>query len=301
MNVGALLPGLIRELGHAMPPHLFQYFPAIQPFLELASGRVSSYGLAEGRGPILTKNQTRAIEAHKLTMAPRRKKAKYTNSRAITAAQKGYVRTAGYYGRYNHPMGHRFTNWAGEDKFFDTDISGALGLIDSQWFKVNLAIIPQGVNQSNRIGRKIKISSVHIIGTLFKASTLLANDTGEAIRLEIVQDKQTNGAAYAENTRKVLNIMDSFNNLSNSGRFQTMKQKNINMQQQGAGLDAWPTMVRQVNMYKKCNVIMEYDASLSTGAVSTQRTNSIWFTQVSYIGQTVNFQNARARIRFRDV
>lgn len=312
-DVGDIGPGWIRQaanLYHRTPWSTFGEAAMTAAGLFGASGM----DLALGRQDILTPKMRRELVAHRdrnltrIDMAPR-KRARYGRSgwkkndpRAITSAQKGYLTTGGYYGKYN--LTDR-TKWAGEDKFFDVDLNAALAAISVIELKTNLAVIPQGTGESERIGRKIRISSIMVKLLVNKVATSSVSDTGTMNKFEIVLDRQTNGVAYTTLLRLETDTIIRFNNLANASRFSVLKSKDLLMQQQGAGPDGasneWPEMVRQVTFYKKCGIVIEYDNTLNTGAVSTQRINSLWFAQIGLISGISDIIRGRCRIRYRDV
>lgn len=306
MNVGALLPLLWNEIYPYLPyEHLYQYYPAIEPFLDLAAGRISSYGLAEGRGPILTANETRAIKKHIRKMAPGGKRTvgqKWKkNNRAITQPQRGYVRVAGNYGRYNMAANSKYV---GEDKFHDVDLSsmGNVGVLET---KINLCVIAQGAAGFHRIGRKIKILSVVIKIAVNKTTTDDPLFTSEVSKFSIVEDRQTNGATFAATDRLATDSLIRFNNLSNSSRFKTIQQKDVELQAQGATENVpgdWPQMFTTCVLSKKLNMVVEYGSVPDNlGGVATQRSNSLWFCQQALVGGLTNITSGKCRIRFRDV
>jgi len=70
---------------------------------------------------------------------------------------KGYMRTAGFYGRYSGS--------SPELKFFDTALSFAIDTTVEVPATGQLSLIPQGVTQSTRVGRKATIKSIYLHGT----------------------------------------------------------------------------------------------------------------------------------------
>ncbi len=133
----------------------------------------------------------------------------------------------------------------GELKFHDIDVDDAVvasgGVIQNAG---TINIIPQGVSEKQRIGRKCTIKS---IGWRFECSLAEQDaqpnpETNDVLRVIMYQDKQCNGATAA-----VLDILESadyqsFNNLANSSRFRTLMDRTYDlnwmggMASDGAGL-----------------------------------------------------------------
>ncbi len=205
---------------------------------------------------------------------------------------KGYTRTAGYYGRF---MGK-----SGENKFFDTlrgsQAANAAGTI----IDPSLCLIPQGVTESTRVGRKCVIKSLHLKGEL-RLPNFAAGDQCDLFRLIIYVDKQTNGAAAtASDILEASVTLHSFRNLANSGRFRILLDKVYPMNSQ-AGEGNGTTFVfneflRSLNINKKLNLPLEF--SCTTDAITELRSNNIGVLGVSHGGYaTISY---KARVRFSD-
>lgn len=218
-------------------------------------------------------------------------------TRRIRPAQRGYVRTAGYYGRYQR---------GGELKFFDTDIATAFGSIDANLELVNLNIIVQGNTESNRIGRKITLRRVDCKGILTLPTTATAASTSNVVKLMLVCDKQTNGAAFVAADLLETDDFGSFNNLANSSRFKIIQTKTYSQQSQaGSGRGSTDTLsygedVVFFKMGATLNLPIEFDNSATTGVVTSQRSNSLWMVAISTSGHSI-MTKAQARVRFTDV
>lgn len=166
------------------------------------------------------------------------KKAAYDWPRGQSGIQKrsGYTtvaRTRGVYGR-------------GEMKYFDTEhISAAITVVTTTWPAGTQAppsnpacltlCVPQvGAAINQRIGREIKVYKIRIKGhfTIPAQSAQSASDNATVIRYLLVQDMQTNAAAMtsaqllADQTNASTTI-DTYQNLSNVGRFKVLKDKTI--------------------------------------------------------------------------
>jgi len=187
----------------------------------------------------------------------------------------------------------------GELKFFDTIVAGTALAITGVITSPSLNLVPQGITESQRIGRKITIKGITIrFLTQFNNGTA---QTGEVLRIMVVHDKQNNGAAAAVTITDVLETASegSFNNLANKSRFTTLMDvykpfnkitdigTNIN-----EFLDAWV-------WHKDLNMPIEFDNSFADGRISTIRSSNILVFGLTLNSTTVNL-GYTARIRFTD-
>ncbi len=203
----------------------------------------------------------------------------------------GRDRTGGYYGR--------FTN-GGEKKFFDTTVDDTP--ITTTMVIQNLTIVPEGNGESARIGRKITIKSVHVKGVLTMIQATDAANTSDKVFGMLVQDTQTNGAPFVVTDLLDTDVITSFRNLANSKRFKVLKKKTWTFKAGGAAASGAAFIFSQdqkdVNINLKCNIVMEYDNSATTGVITSVRSNNLyWVTQSS--GGVVN-SVLQARIRYED-
>lgn len=204
----------------------------------------------------------------------------------------GRDRTSGFYGRY---VGSH-----AEKKFFDTDVNDAV--VTAAMDIHQLCIIPEGNGESDRIGRKINVKSIHIKGILRMAAATGATSTSDQVICMLIQDTQTNGTEFS-----AVNLLDtdefkSFRNLANSQRFVTLFKKVYNIGVSGAAASGaafvFGEAMRGINVNKYCDIPIEYDNSATSGVITSVRSNNLyWVTQSSdgVCGITAN-----ARIRYTD-
>ncbi len=184
-----------------------------------------------------------------------------------------------------------------ELKFFDTINTGTALALTGVITNASLNIVPQGTLENNRVGRKIIIKRIGIRFLLqFNSST---TETAEVVRVIVVHDKQTNKTAFG-----ITDVLESasegaFNNLANKQRFTILMDRyesinktvdvgtNINEHTQ-----AW-------SWFKTVNIPIEYDNSVTTGAVSSQTSGNIAVFGITLNSTTVNLAYT-ARIRFYD-
>ncbi len=218
-------------------------------------------------------------------------------SRRVAPAQVGFVRNVGYYGR--------FAGANQEKKFFDTTKGLTSTATAGTIFNNSLVIIPEGNGESDRVGRRITIRSMHFHGTITIPSTATAADTSDSVRVIVYCDKQTNGAAAAVTDILESAAYNSFNNLANRNRFQIIMDKKMAIAcAAGSGRGSTDTLSYGENqrwwkLHKKgMSTQIEYDNSATTGAITTQRSNNYGVLVISQSAKsTIGYV---CRIRYTD-
>ncbi len=172
----------------------------------------------------------------------------------------------------------------------------------------SLVLIGQGVTESTRIGRKAVIKSIGWRGQLnliaFAGTTIQAPTT---VRLLLVQDKQCNGAAPdVSGTNGLLQSANfqSFNDLTNKGRFKVLSDQTIAMNAQAGAGDGTTNDSGAVHenftVFKKCNIPIEYSGTASPSVIGELRTNNIFGILIaSSSGSNVTL-DSKFRFRFQD-
>ncbi len=206
----------------------------------------------------------------------------------------GYDRTAGYYGRYNPG--------SGELKFHDVDLDDAV-VATGGTVTPTINIIPQGVTEITRVGRKCTIKRVGWRYTiqLLESDAQATPAAGDTVRVILYQDKQANGATAA--VTDILESADfqSFNNLANSGRFRTLMDRThtlnyAGLASDGAGVVSQANVQQNFQFHKKCNIPIEFNAA--TGAIGEIRSNNLGVLLISAGGTA--FFGSKFRLRFSD-
>lgn len=242
--------------------------------------------------PIMSTRKRAASGATPAAKKARRDAGLAKLARAIVQADPGYVRTGGYYGRFAGP--------GAELKFFDTANSFSVDATGEVPVSGQLCLIPQGVTESTRVGRKCTVKSITMRGwASFQpgGSALAATN----IYVYVVLDKQCNGAAAAVTDVLSSNVMaTAMPNLANEGRFVILK-KMIMSLNSGAGVTtAYNSVVRAFEWTKRCNIPLEY--SSTTGAITEIKSNNIFLlagTDGFSSDDLVTF-TATTRLRFSD-
>ncbi len=214
----------------------------------------------------------------------------------FTKKQKGKGKVVQYGGRYAKPNG------LGELKFHDIDVDDtvvAAGAVVQNAGSVNL--IPQGVTEITRIGRKCTIVSINwryevTLPTLASGG----GGTGDVLRVILYVDKQCNGATAANTDILESADYQSFNNLANASRFVKLMDKTYPMNYQAGAGDGTANDQSGYQIegafYKKCNIPLEFSAG--TGALTEIRSNNIGVMVCSRDG--AGGFASKLRLRFHD-
>ncbi len=219
--------------------------------------------------------------------------------RASSARKKrrftpGVDRTGGYYGRYAGPDGER--------KFHDVDLNDAV-IAAGSTITSTINIIPQGVTERQRIGRKCTIRSINWRGywSMPTRDAVSVPPAGDIVRIILYQDKQCNGAVITAGNLVESIAVNTFRDLANSGRFNVLMDKTeaftyTGLASDGAGLVSAPPQIRKFSFYKECNIPLEFDST--TGALTEIRSNNLGVMIIGLNG-VAGFASS-IRLRFSD-
>jgi len=206
----------------------------------------------------------------------------------------GIDRTGGYYGRY--PMRD------GELKFFDVTLDDVT-IASGGNITPSLNLIPQGITESTRGGRKCTIRSINWRWTHSLPETVdtSSNGSGDSVRIILYVDKQCNGAAAVALDILETNNINSFRNLSNKNRFRILFDRTqainiIAFSQNGTSKYSTTNNIKVGAIYKTCNIPIEF--SNTTGAITEIRSNNIGVLLVGNAGTSQ--WTSTIRLRFSD-
>ncbi len=210
--------------------------------------------------------------------------------------KKGYDRTGGFYGRYSGK--------GSENKFFDTTLAFTFDATGEVPATGQLTLIPQGVTESSRVGRKCTIKSVQLRAMVALSPAAAAVSAGVAY-LFLVLDTQANGAAAAATgnggVMTSATFSESMLNLSESGRFRIMKKWVWDFNPGAGATTALNAAVKHLEYYKKCNIPLEF--SSTTGAITEIRSNNIFLLAgsdgIGTFDDLISFAG-ECRVRFSD-
>jgi len=205
----------------------------------------------------------------------------------------GYSRTGGFYGR--------FAGANAEKKFWDVSHSYAIDTTAEVPSTGQLCLIPQGVTESTRVGRKCTITSIQGKWALRLVPAASATVGGVYV-IYLVQDMQCNGAAAAASD--VFDGADPILQhrfLANSSRFKVLKKFTGTMSPTAGVSGAFNHAYKYIQFYKKCNIPLEY--SNTTGAITEIRSNNIFLVAAAGGGGTIDDLinvTGYTRLRFSD-
>ncbi len=192
-----------------------------------------------------------------------------------------------------------------ELKFHDLDVDVAATATAGVIAEDSCVTIPQNTTESGRIGRKCVIRA---IGWRWNLVTLAQDNTqsgstAETTRVILYQDKQTNGATAAVTDLLESADYQSFNQLANKGRFRVLMDRSYTLSNSagcgdGSAANDWAGEGTDDSFFLRCNIPIEYDNSVTTGAIESVRTNNIG---VLVIGNgTGTAMGSKMRLRFSD-
>lgn len=210
--------------------------------------------------------------------------------------QRGFLRTGGYYGRFNRVVQRPNQ----ELKFWDTERSGDFDVTGEVLGNSLPVGIAAGTGEEQRLGRKIVIKKISINGIITQESAA-ANG---CCMMALVLDKQCNGAVPTWTDIFEDQNFTTFNNLANSQRFKIIKKWymvfNSNMITNianNAYLHAdWRKLIRY---NKKCNIPIEYDST--TGAITEIKSYNFFLVGIASGNDDVISYSCNCRLRFTDV
>lgn len=225
-----------------------------------------------------------------------------TKRRNVRRAYAGPLYQGGqYYARdiLPRPMMGRRATADSESKFFDTALAFTYDLTEEIPATGQLSLIPQGVTESTRVGRKCVVQSISLRGVASFAPATVAT-ASTVITTMIVLDKQANGAAAVLTDIFTGNPQKTYRNLSNSSRFMVLKRWDRVLEPKAGATAAYNTAVQYYNYQKKCNIPLEF--SSTTGAITELKSNNIFLVAVSSASAAddlVTFTGS-VRLRFSD-
>lgn len=190
-----------------------------------------------------------------------------------------------------------------EVKFYDeTNTNGFAAFSTSGTILSNsLNNIPNGIDLSQRIGRKITVVGLGLTYTMEMPVTAVAADTVDNLRIIVYLDKQANGAAAgpADILQGPVTI-GSYRNLTNVNRFRVLSDEIFHLQCK-AGAAAAPTVFGVEGIVRKVwmdlNVPIQFSGLI--GSEADIRSNNLGILVVSS-----NFQatmQCNSRLRFTDM
>lgn len=209
----------------------------------------------------------------------------------VPAPVRGYDRTGGYYGRFSGPNA--------ELKFFDTALSFSFDSTGEVPATGQLTLIPQGVTESTRVGRKAVIKEIRLKGQAVFEPGAAGDLSFDTVHLYLVLDKQCNGAAAgATDVLSSTAFATAFRNLANEGRFVILKEWHRKVVSQSGATTAFGQDGFYIDFTKRCNIPIEY--SSTTGAITEIRSNNLFLLAGGTQSDDLVAFTGNCRLRFSD-
>lgn len=191
-----------------------------------------------------------------------------------------------------------------ESKYFDTTTSASFDST-GEALVPSINLVPQGVTESQRIGRKIVVTDIHFQGLVTWGVGSASTFPNSYVRMALVVDHQANGAAPTYTDVYKADGVFQFRNLANSKRFTVLKEWRLVPENSIASTsDNWASSavdVRSsptpVEYHKKCSIPIEFDST--TGAITEITQNNIVLLAESYFADDIHGLSANWRIRYQ--
>ncbi len=187
-------------------------------------------------------------------------------------------------------------------KFHDVDLDDAV-VAAAGTVTATVNIIPQGVTEITRNGRKCTITQIQwrYECTIPEVDAAADPSTGDSVRVIMFLDKQCNGATAAVGDILEVTNWQSFRNLANTQRFQILYDKlhtlnYVGLASDNASVVSQAAVHRNFSFYKKVNIPLEFNST--TGAIGEIRSNNIGVLLISH-GGGAGFES-KIRLRFSD-
>jgi len=202
--------------------------------------------------------------------------------------------------RFNPRMVSLLPRRSVELKFFDNNATNVALSVGGAFLFSSINVIPQGVDQDDRIGRLITIKSIMLNGQLIKVSD--SAGASNRVRFLIVWDKQNSGGSGA-NLNDVINpVVDGMRDPPNQSRFVVLKSWLVCLNAMSGAFEGKGSMFGQtckmLRWYKKCNIPIEYDGS--TGAITEITTNNLFIAAWMESASPAVLTTFQVRVRFTD-
>lgn len=189
-----------------------------------------------------------------------------------------------------------------ELKYFDTSVSFTADLTGEVPATGQWCLIPQGTGESQRVGRKCVVKSVHFRGSAEWQPA--SSTTGSSMLIMyIVQDTQANGAAADvsgdNGVMTSASLESAMINMDNSQRFRILKKIRVPFNSQAGVSGAYSRVIKNLEFFLKCDIPLDFAST--TGAITEIRSNNIFvLAGCSVNGDDLITVLGTARLRYSD-
>lgn len=221
------------------------------------------------------------------------------------AMVKGKTRRTGFYGRYPGAFNSSILPYNPELKFFDTSVLDAATASAGTLLPAggSLNIIPSGVTQSARIGRRMTVVHIRFSGAVGLPASG-SSSQNSVCRLILYLDKQCNGAVVIPtdliDVSGAENPVYSARTVVNQGRFRFLFDKIFMMNVIAAGGNGTTnfTLPLDKHFLMERSVSIPLEFSGITGGISEIATNNLGVLAFSIGGASI--VTFAVRLRFSD-
>lgn len=198
-----------------------------------------------------------------------KKSSVYARTPSRTVAKKRMYTPRTYGGRRSYvPRVFGNPQSITERKYFDTEYSGAIGLVGADWSGTEadptsgFFTPQQGTLINQRVGRKATVVSIKIRGHVVCAQQTAqsAGDAASLVRIIFFKDKQTNGVQVQG--EEVISsgagsgAINMFQSTTNFGRFKMLKDMRMHLDNPNAVFDT--TDIEQAGLIKQFEFIFNF-------------------------------------------
>lgn len=188
----------------------------------------------------------------------------------------------------------------GEKKYFDTTQSAvAVGTGGTTFSNSSLVLIPTGTGQSNMIGRKITVSSIHVRGT-FRITKSLTAAAGDSVRFLLCLRKP--GGTGSGGISEILENPDfwSFRDMDEASNHLVLAEVMMDLQQDSGAINTISGCVKHFKINKNVNIQVDYEPEATPGTrlLSEIKHNNIYLLGITAYGRIEC--EYTARVRFTD-
>lgn len=195
---------------------------------------------------------------------------------------RGYTRPIGQYGRYSKKKTgccrKPELKYQDIDAVFTAPAGTNTGIVSSSVTTGQVCVsIKEGTGHEERVGRKIKLHSIHLKGDIFfnPAASVFGHNI---FYLWLILDTQANGTQPAFTDVFVQGgPQECFKDLSNGNRFKVLWKKAYVYNAQAGVSAAYAGQYRNVDIYKRVDKHIEYAEGTGIGDLIDIKENNLFF------------------------
>lgn len=184
-----------------------------------------------------------------------------------------------------------------ERKWLDTSLTQTPVSSTGNISIASLNLIDSGTGASERVGKRVTLTSIAFRGVAYLNATATAGNTADVMRMIVYLDKQCNGGAAAVTDILGAATYNSFNNLDNSDRFTTLFTRKFCLNARGYSGTSSTQVLVPIKHYYSCKIPVELHENATT-TISDVKSMNVGVLLISQDG-LVNVEG-QFRVRFTD-